>query len=145
MKTILFATDYSEPSEHALHFATSLADDCGASLLIVHVTETECWPVGELFDEECAPSPEEQRRLEAVVPDDAKVPFEHRLICPPPSSVNVHAADEIVKLAEKEHVDAIVIGTYGHTGLSRLLVGSVTEDVMRHAPCPVVTVRKPKR
>jgi len=144
MKRILYATDYSEPSQYALHFATSLARDCGAGLLIVHVSETECGPVGELFDEQCEPSPEELRRLEAVVPDDDNVPFEHRVVCPPASSENVHRADEIVKLAKQEDVHAIVIGTHGRTGLSRLLLGSVAEAVMRQAPCPVVTIRKPE-
>ena len=143
MKKILYTTDYSEPSQHALHFATSLARDCRAVLLIVHVSETECCPVGELFDEEPEPSPEELSRLEAVVPDDNDAPFEHRLVCPPPSSESVHRADEIVKLAKQEDVHAIVIGTHGRTGLSRLLLGSVAEAVMRHAPCPVVTIRKP--
>ena len=143
MKTILYATDYSTPSQYALHFAVSLARDCRADLLIVHVSETECGPVGELFDEEPEPCLEEQRRLEAVVPDDTRVPFEHRLLCPPPSSENTHAADEIIKLAKQENVHAIVVGTHGRTGLSRLLVGSVAESVIRQAPCPVVIIRKP--
>jgi len=81
--------------------------------------------------------------LEAVVPDDASVPFEHRVICPPCSSENVHPADEIVKLAKQEDVYAIVIGTHGRTGLFHFLAGSVAESVMRQAPCPVITIRKP--
>ena len=88
MKTILFATDYSELSEYALLAPTSLARHCGAKLLIVHVCETERWPVGELFDEDCEPSSEELRRLAEVVPDDLEVPFEHRLVYPPPFSEN---------------------------------------------------------
>ncbi len=143
MKRILYATDYSEPSQYALHFATSLARDCQAKLLIVHVSDLECYPMGELVDREPGPSAEELKGLEAVVPDDASVPFEHRAICPPSSSENVHPADEIVKLAEQENVYAIVIGTHGRTGLMHLLTGSVAESVMRKAPCPVVTVRKP--
>ena len=143
VKQILYATDYSEPSQYALHFATSVARDLQARLLIVHVSGLECYPVGELVDRIPEPSPEELRRLEAVVPDDASVPFEHRVICPPPSSENVHPADEIVKLAEQENVYAIVIGTHGRTGLIHLLAGSVAESVMRRAPCPVITIRKP--
>jgi nucleotide-binding universal stress UspA family protein len=144
MKRILYPTDYSELSEYALHFATSLARDCRAELLIVHVSETECCPVGELFDEECEPSAEELKRLEAVRPDDTSVPFEHRLVCPPPSADSVHLADEIVKLARQEDVHAVVMGTHGRTGLNRLMMGSVAETVMWQAPCPVVTVKKPE-
>ena len=143
MKRILYATDYSEPSKYALYFASSLARDCGATLLIVHVSDLECYPVGELVDEKPGPSPEDLQRLEAVVPDDANTPFEHRLICPLSLSENTNPADEIVKLAKQEDVYAIVIGTHGRTGLSRLLAGSVAESVMRQAPCPVVTIKKP--
>jgi nucleotide-binding universal stress UspA family protein len=140
MKKILYATDYSEPSQCALHIATSLARDWAAVLLIVHVSQTECCPVGDVFDEEPEPSPEEVQRLQTIVPDDADVPFKHHLICPPPSSENVHPADLIVRFAKQEKVDAIVIGTHGRTGLSRVLLGSVAESVMRQASCPVITV-----
>ena len=51
-KKVLFPTDYSEASSHALQFATSLARDWDAKLLIVHVSETEKYPVGELFDDD---------------------------------------------------------------------------------------------
>jgi len=141
MKKILYATDYSEASQSALHVATSLARDWGASLLIMHVSERECCPVGEVFDEEPEPSPEEVQRLQTIVPDDADVPYEHRLICPPPSSENVHPADLIVQFAKQENVEAIVTGIHGRSGLMRVLAGSVTESVMRQASCPVITVK----
>jgi nucleotide-binding universal stress UspA family protein len=51
------------------------------------------------------------------------------------------AWEEIVCLATEEHADMIVIGTQGRTGLERLILGSVAERVLRHAPCPVLTVR----
>ncbi len=143
MKQLLYATDYSEPSQYALHFATSLARDFQASLLIVHVSDLECYPVGELVDRKPGPSAIELERLEEIVPDDTGVPFEHRVICPPPTGDPVSPADEIVRLAKQENVYAVVIGTHGRTGLARLLVGSVAESVMRKAPCPVVTIRKP--
>jgi nucleotide-binding universal stress UspA family protein len=142
MKKVLYATDYSEASQYALQVAESLARDGDARLLIVHVSETEASPVGELFDEDPEPSPAEVARLNAVVPRDTRVSFEHRLICPAPASKNVHIADEIVQLAEQEDVDAIVIGTHGRTGLSRLLAGEVAEYVMRRATCAVVAVGK---
>jgi nucleotide-binding universal stress UspA family protein len=48
---------------------------------------------------------------------------------------------EIVKAAEKERADLLVIGTHGRTGLDRVLLGSIAERVVRLAPCPVLTVR----
>jgi hypothetical protein len=79
--------------------------------------------------------------LQTVVPNDASVPFEHRLICPPPLSENVHSAEHIVRLAEQEHADAIALGTHGRSGLVRLLAGGVAHSVMRLASCPVIVVK----
>jgi nucleotide-binding universal stress UspA family protein len=53
-------------------------------------------------------------------------------------------ADAIVQYARSAHIDLIVIGTHGRSGLSQLLVGSVAERVVHHAPCPVLTVRQPE-
>jgi nucleotide-binding universal stress UspA family protein len=50
-------------------------------------------------------------------------------------------ANEICRYARKQNIDLLVLGTYGRTGLSHLLVGSVTERVIRISPCPVLTVR----
>ncbi|HUK63722.1 MAG TPA: universal stress protein, partial [Dongiaceae bacterium] len=50
-------------------------------------------------------------------------------------------ADEIVRLADEEHADMIVMGTQGRTGLERLMLGSVAERVIRRSRCPVLTVR----
>lgn len=49
--------------------------------------------------------------------------------------------ENIVEEAKKEAVDLIVISTHGRTGLSHMLMGSVTEKVVRHAPCPVLSIR----
>ena len=49
---------------------------------------------------------------------------------------------EIVRLAEEESVDLIVLGTHGRTGLKHFLIGSVAEKVLRKAPCPVLVVRE---
>ena len=142
MARILFATDYSAASRHALQFATSLARDTGAVMLIVHVTDRELYPVGELFDEEPKPDPAEMHDLKAVVPRDSEVPYEHRLLYGEPGSVeNVDPAAVIVKFASEEPVDAIVLGTHGRSGLRHLLMGSVAETVVRTATCPVVTVK----
>jgi nucleotide-binding universal stress UspA family protein len=51
---------------------------------------------------------------------------------------------EIIRFAREGDVDLIVMGTHGHTGLTHVLLGSVTEKVVRKAPCPVLTVRHPE-
>ena len=84
------------------------------------------------------PAADEQLdRLESLVPSDPAVKYEHRLISGAP-------ADALVKMAEQEHVDLIVMGTHGRTGLSRALMGSVAEHVVRHSPCPVLTFKQPQ-
>ena len=113
-------------------------------LLIVHVSEREQYPVGELFDEEPQANPRETAQLEAILPTDSSVEYEHRLLFGEPgSSSTVKPADEILKLASAEQVDMIVIGTHGRSGLGRMVMGSVAEQVIRGATCPVVAVKQP--
>ena len=136
---ILFPTDFSPASESALRWATSLARDTGARLLIVHVEEPPTAYVGGDYaiPETTAPARHELAKLLAlVVPFDQGISYEHRILLGDP-------APEIVKLAEEEKVDLIVLGTHGRTGLSRLLMGSVAEHVVRRADCPVLTVKHP--
>jgi len=68
------------------------------------------------------------------VPTDPAVPYEHHLLIGNPATAIVH-------LAETENVDLIVLPTHGRTGLMRLLMGSVAEEVVRKARCPVLTVK----
>jgi nucleotide-binding universal stress UspA family protein len=137
-KKILFPTDFSTSSDAGLAQATSLARDGGGKLIIVHVEEPPAaYGAGEMYYG--IPDPDTaglMKMLEAVVPNDPTVPYEHRLVTGDP-------ATEIVRLAEQEKVDLIVLGTHGRTGLRRLLMGSVAEAIVRRAPCPVLTYREP--
>lgn len=135
MKKVLFATDYSESTPEVLTYAASLARDMGGKLLVAHVSELEQYPVGELFDEEPPPSDEELAELRAVRPPDPRILCEHRLLHGDP-------AEEIVKLADQERVDSIVIGTHDASRLARLLGGSVAEKLLRTAHCPVIAYRR---
>jgi universal stress protein A len=137
-KKILFATDFSPASDAALRYATALARDSGALLLIAHVEEVPTpYLGGEMyFTQPEYPNPEIRKMLDAVVPPDKTVRYEHRLV------MGI-AADDIARLAEEEKADLIVIGTHGRTGLSRVLMGSVAESVMRMATCPVLTIKAP--
>lgn len=142
IKKILHPTDLSECSWPALRLASSLANDHKAKLLIAYVLE--------------APQPVAAGGAAAAVPPPGadfvgrEDDLEKELTQRAPSLPNVdyecrvaygHAAEAIVRLAEEEQVDLIVMGTHGRTGLGRLLMGSVAEHVLRHAGCPVVTVR----
>ena len=136
---ILFPTDFSPASEDALRWATALARDSGATLSIVHVEEPPmAYGGGEMYialdDEET--KGQLRRMLGNVVPLDHNVRFEHKLLVGDPATA-------IVDAAAQENADLIVMGTHGRTGLSRLLMGSVAEAVVRRAKCPVLTVKHP--
>jgi nucleotide-binding universal stress UspA family protein len=136
---ILYPTDFSKPSEAGLQVATALARDTGAKLLIAHVQEPPAaYGGGEVYYGLPEPDMNAIRNMLAeVVPTDTQVSHEHRLLTGDP-------ATEIVRLATEEDVDLIVMGTHGRTGLRRMLMGSVAEAVVRHADCPVFTLKEPR-
>lgn len=135
-RKILFPTDFSTAGQAALETATALARDRGAKLLIVHVEEPPmAYGGGELYYGIEQPDRTElMRMLTEVVPGDDAVGYEHRLLIGSPAGAIVH-------LADVENVDMIVIPTHGRTGLVRLLMGSVAEEVVRKARCPVLTIK----
>jgi nucleotide-binding universal stress UspA family protein len=137
--TILHPTDLSASSEYAFRLACSLARDHGARLIVLHVRPPEI-----LFADSpyvMPPDPaqiweywhEELCRLQS--PDSAVV-VEHLLTEGDPTT-------QILGTAKQNHCDLIVMGTHGRTGVSRLLMGSVAEQVLRKAACPVLTVKTP--
>jgi len=138
IKTILHPTDFSKPSEYALRFACALARDYQARLLLLHVVEPPVY-YGELGMTVPLPSDFHEglhHRLSKLVPPDAGVTVETVLI-------EGGAPREILNVAEEQHVDLIVLGTHGRTGVARVLLGSVAENVVRHSSIPVLTLKTP--
>jgi nucleotide-binding universal stress UspA family protein len=138
-KKILCPVDFSTNDEAALATAASLARDTGATVVILHVEEPPlAYGAGHLYYGDPDPTRDDLREmLEAVKPGDPGVPYEHRLTTGDP-------ANAIVREAEAEKVDFVVMSTHGRTGLGRLLMGSVAEAVVRRANCPVLTVKQPQ-
>ncbi len=137
LRTILHPTDFSESSDYAFQLACALARDYGARLLVAHVVPPPLFH-GEVVArrEETGFYEELWEMLEQRRPSDPNVQVEHFL-------EDGEAAAMIVQLAWDEGCDLIVMGTHGRTGLGRLLMGSVAEQAMRKASCPVLTVRTP--
>jgi nucleotide-binding universal stress UspA family protein len=138
IRRILHPTDFSEHSGPAFQFACALARDYASELLILHVVPPAflAGPEGVAVT---GPSDEVDRareQLEAMQPASGPIVVGRRL-------VEGAAAEEILKVANSANADLIVMGTHGHSGLRRVLMGSVAEAVMREAPCPVVTVKPP--
>lgn len=135
-KTIVYATDFSEHAQLGFRLACSLACDHGARLVIVHAVPPPAVAFGEaltqrVYEEARA---EARRKLEAFRPTEAALDFEMRV-------VEGHPASAIVEVARETEAELIVLGTHGRTGLSRVIMGSVAEEVLRKAHCPVVVVK----
>lgn len=139
-KRILFPTDFSHCGDAALHLATALARDSGGTVIIAHVEEPPTvYGTGEMYYGMLDPSPEDlQRMLHEVKPPDPEVPCEYRLVTGEPAAA-------IVRLADEEKVDLIVLGTHGRTGLMHMLIGSTAESIVRHAKCPVLSFKQPAK
>jgi nucleotide-binding universal stress UspA family protein len=142
LKHIVFPTDFSNYNDAALKYASWLALQSGATLHFVHVADTRELgaAIGELsylYSTEW----EEARRqgelqLKNMTPPDPGVKFKHHSLMGIP---DVH----IVQFAVDQNADLIVMASHGRRGLSRLVMGSVAEAVMRKAPCPVMIVKQP--
>ena len=144
-KNLLVATDFSKASELALEAARTLAKQNDAKVTLVHVYDP--MPMAPLVgrlgegmadimqgsDAEQSIHDELTRLRDTKLPDIADVKCALVL--------SKSAAEGLCHYAEKEDVDLIVISTHGRTGLTHLLIGSVAEAVVRHAPCPVLTLR----
>ncbi len=140
MHTIIHPTDFSKPSDNAFRLACSLARDHGARVIFFHVAP----PIvayGDIvrFDQpEIAREKlwEAFRQLQESDPKVRELHVETQLAVGEP-------VQEILRLAKESKCDLIVMGTHGRTGLRRLLMGSVAEQIVRKAPCPVLTVKTP--
>ncbi len=140
IRTILHPTDFSDCSRFAFRLASLLAREQGARLLILHVKQV-LGPMVAYGDATAQlESSEDQDKhwemLRRFQVSDSRVSVEHRL-------VEGDAAREIVRVANEVGCDLIVMGSHGRTGLQRLVFGSVTEQVLRKARCPVMTVKIP--
>lgn len=140
IKSVLCPTDFSPQSQTATQTALEFARRFNAKLMLLYIIED---PVIYLPMMESFPLPSQEQmetyaeeRLENWVPtsDRGDLQIQHFW-------VHGNPTDEIVKFAAKSKADIIVMGTHGRSGVPHLLLGSVAENVCRHAPCPVLTCR----
>jgi nucleotide-binding universal stress UspA family protein len=137
---ILCATDFSETADAAWAAARELASTYRSELILVHVfTELPLYPDVAVL---------EVQRLWEDQRDWVQRTLTERVSGATAHGVNARwvlktgtAPESIVEAATETRADLIVIGTHGRTGLSRLVIGSVAERVVRLAPCPVLTVK----
>jgi nucleotide-binding universal stress UspA family protein len=134
-RNILLASDYSASANLAMPYAAGMARSFGATLYAMHVQEpiNYALPPGTWQGLELTREMEEKFLVEAVRRDFPDV------------QPHVLHADGVVWRAieaaiRKHAIDLVVVGTRGRTGIGKALLGSVAEEILRHAPCPVLTV-----
>ncbi len=142
IQVILHPTDFSDNSSYGFQMACLLARENNSLLVLLHVVPPSVSPIlTELPPNPLQPAEFQESlkgRFSWPQPQDPDIRVEHRV-------AEGDAPDEILRLAQSLPCDLIVMGTHGRTGLSRLLAGSVAEEVLRNAPCPVLAVKTPLR
>lgn len=157
-KKVLCPVDLSEFSLEGLRLAVKIAESCGAALDLLHVIHN---PFDEIYLSEItqtdpalidayANEPQRRAKVLRATEEHSEVllkQFCHDLVTHLPK-VRYHVRngdpfERILDTAEDLATDLIVLATHGRTGIKRLVIGNVAEKVVRHAPCPVLTV-KPK-
>lgn len=133
IQNILLATDFSSFSDAALPFAAGLARRYGSTLYIVNVVPSV--PYDVLPADPYQPALAAGQKMHTLVASDTLkgVPHKDYIEQGDPASV-------MKQLVQLHHIDLIVMGTHGRKGIDKLLLGSVAEDVFRHATCPVLTI-----
>jgi len=142
LKKVLVPTDFSESAHHALTYGISFAREYKAELVLLHVVEnltvgyaSDLFPVpmAEVFQEISGYAKAELAKLGVEAREKGLVAQEHVVMGKPSA--------EIIRFAQENAIDMIVLGTHGKGMLDQALFGSTTERVVRRAPCPVLTVR----
>jgi nucleotide-binding universal stress UspA family protein len=144
LKRILAPTDFSAHSHHALRSAAEMARQFGAKLVLLHVVSSEALegiakahvpphPVDSVYEDL---TQEIREQFVSHVPSGLRKSLETEILV-----LSGVPFLEIIRVARLKGVDLIVMATHGRTGLSHALMGSVTEKVVRKAPCPVLSIR----
>lgn len=145
-KHILLPTDFSNNAQSAQDYACEFADQYGAQLHVLNVVQDAALILPETGMFLTLPAPSVQEIVQAAETSLLNIPN--------PAWAATHAVCrhvavgtpyvEIVRYADEHHIDLIILGTHGRTGLQHVLMGSVAERVLRQAKCPVLTVRSPR-
>jgi nucleotide-binding universal stress UspA family protein len=139
-KTILCATDFSDFSNHTIRYGVALAKEFTAKLIICHVIDLSSVAIYGEF--QLDPIGQQNRIMK-----DANEQLEDLIGTQPvewePLITVGKAADEISRAVEEKNIDLVVTATRGRSGLKRLILGSVTERLMRTLTCPLLVVQSP--
>ncbi len=148
IKRILAPTDLSALSAKGIEYAAELAAKLGAELVVWHAVRTEEFVShARLLENSPAPARVEQQLVHLV---DRHKELLHEFVKRHTAGASGVNPKEVVEMSEpqrsmgdfakKNSIDLIVMSTHGRSGIGRMVMGSVTEKVLRHSPCPVLAV-----
>lgn len=136
LKNVLFATDFSEGSRHALPYVRGIAKAFGATVHLCHIeapfTNSSALAAPRIFE---AIGKDAADHLSTLMHSPALKGLEVKM-----GLASGGVRDEITRMVRNQKIDLLLAGTHGRTGLKKMLLGSVVEEIIRSANCPVITV-----
>lgn len=146
LKRLLVPVDFSRHSEKALQYALAFAGQFGAELTLLHVVEPMVYPENYV----AIPPADDDINQNLLQSASNRLTRLQAAAAGQKVTANTLARlgrpyIEITEVAREMEADLIILATHGYTGLKHVLLGSTAERVVRHAPCPVLTVRIPER
>jgi universal stress protein A len=144
---VLVPLDFSEYSKKALIYAVAFAKQFGAKLALITVVEPRVYPIDTIV---VPPAMEDSTLIAVETARESIANVRNSIDLPSgmidePLVVMGRPWAEITNEAARTGADLIIMATHGYTGLKHVYLGSVTERVVRHAPCPVLLVRDPEK
>jgi nucleotide-binding universal stress UspA family protein len=139
VKKILVPTDFSHCSNEAVDYAATLAAQLNAEILLVHVMELPVYPVNFTLADPLGFRELKEKADESM--EKVAAPWKGKGVAIETLFLKGDPASEIIKAASANECDLIVMGTHGRKGIARVLIGSVTEQVIRSSSIPVLAVR----
>ena len=140
---ILVPVDFSEHSQKALRYALAFATQFDAEVTLVHIVEQMVYPGDWMYPPLAVTDFATEKREQVLARMRA---------LDAGSGVKTHhvvrlgrAWQEVIEIAREQKADLIILATHGYTGIKHVLLGSVAEKIVRHAPCPVLSVRPDER
>lgn len=138
LKNVLFATDFSRIADAALPYAVAIARRHEGAVFVAHVLPSELWempgtPGGDATRE--ANRRVAQQQLDALMESSAFPGVAHHA-----RFAEGDVWEALERIMREDHIDLVVLGTQGRTGLQKFLLGSVAEEIFRCADLPVLTV-----
>jgi nucleotide-binding universal stress UspA family protein len=142
IRLILVPIDFSVHSKNALKYAIPMAAKFGAALRLVYVVEPTIYPADLGFGQVVLPGVEDELRQKGA--DELQALIDKEIAGRVVATASVRTGNphhEILSEAEEKGVDLIIVATHGHSGVEHMLFGSTADRIVRHAHCPVLTIR----